>query len=382
MRPGKVTVLVLLVAMVAGLSACQKKESAARQVAPSEDRATVQPAAAGGTTAAVQVKYFRGSIGTTLGLQMKLTRAGEKLSGSYFYDKIGTKIDLRGTVDQNDNLVLEEFDPNGKRTGVFRGLWTIDKDDGLISIGGNWTKPDGDKKTAFSLHQEAIEFTSAVEIVTRQIKENNEKLKYEIDVEYPQLSGTIEPGFEKFNQYVKGQVTKQVSEFRKAMAEAPADDLDIESGSDISIGYLVGIARDDVISVHLATGSYYRGAAHPNTSSQSVNFDLKNGRPLRLADLFKPGSKYLQTISAFCIGDLKKQSKANDNILDDSSIESGASPDAKNYRSWTITKKGLGINFDAYQVGAYVAGPQYVLVPYQALKDVIRPDGPVAQLLK
>ena len=38
-------------------------------------------------------------------------------------------------------------------------------------------------------------------------------------------------------------------------------------------------------------------------------------------------------------------------MLDDASIRSGAGPNAKNYQSWTITKKGLGINFDAYQVG-------------------------------
>ena len=43
-------------------------------------------------------------------------------------------------------------------------------------------------------------------------------------------------------------------------------------------------------------------------------------------------------------------------MLDDASIRSGAGPNAKNYQSWTITKKGLGISFDAYQVGPYAAG--------------------------
>ena len=69
-------------------------------------------------------------------------------------------------------------------------------------------------------------------------------------------------------------------------------------------------------------------------------------------------------------------------MLDETSIESGAGASAKNFESWTITKKGLGINFDAYQVGPYAAGPQYVLVPYSALKDMINPDGPVGQFVK
>ena len=59
-------------------------------------------------------------------------------------------------------------------------------------------------------------------------------------------------------------------------------------------------------------------------------------------------------------------------------LKDGAAPTAKNYESWTITKQGLGINFDAYQVGPYAAGPQFVMVPYSALKDLIKPDGPVA----
>ena len=48
----------------------------------------------------------------------------------------------------------------------------------------------------------------------------------------------------------------------------------------------------------------------------------------------------------------------------------------------TITRKGIGINFDAYQVGPYAAGPQFVLVPYSTLKDVINPEGPVGQFAK
>jgi hypothetical protein len=81
------------------------------------------------------------------------------------------------------------------------------------------------------------------------------------------------------------------------------------------------------------------------------------------------------------MADLKKQSKAKDDMLPDDEIQSGAGPSAKNYRSWKITRKGLGVNFDAYQVGPYAAGPQYVLVPYANLKDMINTEGPIAGVL-
>lgn len=148
-------------------------------------------------------------------------------------------------------------------------------------------------------------------------------------------------------------------------------------GSDLGIGYEIALAQDDLVSVRFDVGSYYQGAAHPNSYTQVVNYDLKNGKPIKLADLFQPGAKYLQAISAFCIAELKKQS-GEKGLLEDQ-IKEGAAPTAKNYRSWTISKKGLGINFDAYQVGPYAAGPQFVLVPYSALKDLIKPDGPIGQ---
>jgi hypothetical protein len=341
-----------------------------------------------GGTAPVETKYFKGSIGTSLDLQMKLVRSGEQLTGSYFYQRIGTKIDLRGTVDKEGNLSLEEFDPSGKQTGVFKGLWRTDPADGMVAISGNWTKPlndkNADKKTAFSIHEEPISLAGDAELTTKQIKESNKKLMYEIAAQYPQLSGAANPNFEKFNQIVRASINKKVAGFKKEMAPQPDDEPRPEGsmGSDLSISYTVALAQDDLMSVDFAMSSYYQGAAHPNAFSEAINFDLKNGKELKLSDLFKPGAKYLAAISSYCINDLKKQSKEKDNMLDDSSIQNGAGPSAKNYESWTITKRGIGINFDPYQVGPYAAGAQYVLVPYSALKDLINPDGPVGQFAK
>src|SRR5918998_6517110 len=109
----------------------------------------------GGSTPTAQTKYFKGSIGNSLDLQMKLVRTGDQLAGSYFYQKIGTRIDLRGNVDKDGNLTLEEFDQAGKQTGLFKGIWAVDASDGLIKLAGNWSKPPGEKgsekKTAFSV---------------------------------------------------------------------------------------------------------------------------------------------------------------------------------------------------------------------------------------
>jgi hypothetical protein len=385
--------LLLALALIpfVSVAACRKDSTPRDQTATSPADNSERQHPEGGVTTAVETKFFKGSIGSALGLQMKLVREGEKLTGSYFYQKVGKKIELRGTIDKDGNATLEEFDANGKQTGVFKGVWKQDEN-GAIVIAGSWTKPNGDKKAAFSLQQEPIEFSHGVEIVARQIEEKNKKLKYEIDVEYPQLTGSVDPNFEKFSQTVRSLITKKVADFKKEMtpsadepAPGEANETEAESlGSDINISYTVVLAKDNLISIEFTVSSYSAGAAHPNSYTEVVNFDLQNGKLLKLADLFLPGSKYLQSLATYCIQALKKQAKEQgaDAMLDDDWIQKGAAPELTNYDNWTITKKELGITFDPYQVGPYAAGPQHVLVPYSALKEIIKPDGPLGQFVK
>ena len=384
--------VVILFAFVAISTGCRKSNTNTSVSAPSSSTApSSQPALnhpEGGTAVLAETKYFKGSIGDALDLQMKLIRSGDQLNGSYSYQKVGTRISLRGTVDKEGNLTLDEFDPAGKQTGLFKGIWKTDSADAMVTLAGNWSRPVGDKsddkKTAFSVHEEPISLTGDSDFVTKQIKESNKKLVYEITAQYPEITGSSNANFDKFNQAARAVVTKTVAGFRKDMALDSGEESRPENsmGSSLNISYKIALARDDLVSMSFAVASYYQGAAHPNTYSESFNYDLKNGKVLNLADLFKPGAKYLQAISTYCIGELKKQMKAPDRTVDNESIQSGAAPTAKNYQSWNITKRGLGINFDAYQVGPYAAGPQFVLVPYSNLKDLINPDSPIAQFAR
>ena len=226
-----------------------RKTSTPPPTAPPPGTATPSPElshVAGGETPAPQTKYFKGSIGSSLDLQMKLVRTGDQLAGSYFYQKIGTRINLRGNVDKDGNLTLEEFDQAGKQTGLFKGIWTVDASDGLINLAGNWSKPPGEKgsekKTAFSVHEEPIAFTGDVEIASKQIKESNKKLMYEIAAQYPQLTGGNNPNFEKFNQAARASVTRKVAGFKKDMqpeGEEEEPRPEGSMGSDLSVSYEV-----------------------------------------------------------------------------------------------------------------------------------------------
>ncbi len=389
MRIGSLALVLVVGIGVAGVVGCRRSSTPPPTAPPAAPASTPQLAhAEGGNTPAPETKYFKGSIGSSLDLQMKLVRSGDLLSGSYFYQRIGTRINLRGKVEADGHFVLDEFDQAGKQTGIFKGLWTVDAQDGLIRLVGNWSKPPNekgsDKMTAFSVREEPIALTGDVELVAKQIKESNKKLMYEIAAQYPELSGGSNPNFAKFNQLVRGVVTKEVAQFKKDVQPEEGAEPRPEGsmGSDLQVGYEVALAQDDLVSVQFDIGSYFQGMAHPNAYTEVVNYDLKNGKQLKLSDLFKADAKYLQTIATYAMADLKKQSKEKGQELPDDLIQTGAGPVAKNYRSWKITRKGLGINFDPYQVGPYAAGAHFVLVPYANLKDLINPQGPIAAFAK
>src|SRR6185312_208609 len=130
---------------------------------------------------------------------------------------------------------------------------------------------------------------------------------------------------------------RKVSDFKKEMTPSAEDELapdenpviDDSLGSDITVNYELALAKDDLISIEFTVSSYSAGAAHPNSYTEVVNFDLKNGRSIKLADLVLPGAKYVEALSTYSIQDLKKQAKSqgDDAVQDNDWIEKGAAPE-------------------------------------------------------
>jgi len=377
-----ITAVVLSAALAAG--ACRKQTNEQSPVAAATP--VTQDAPVGGTAQAGNKYFFRGTI-ANLSIEMQLLRDGDRVSGTYFYPRVGKNIALAGSVDKDNNATLTESDETGKQTGVFKGHWQTAADSPDLSvyeIEGKWSKPDGSKQTEFIVTQQPYEFTGTVSVLPKVIKEANKQKLYTVSAEYPQIDG--DSRFDGFNREARAMITKDVGAFKTAETETDsgeARDLPAETqNSTMEIGYDFHYATDNLISVAFTEGSYSRGAAHGNSLTQVLNYDVKNAKKLALADLFTAKSKYLNVISTYCQKELKERAKKPDAMILDDLIGSGAGPQADNYRAWSITKKGLWITFDPYQVAAYAAGPQNILVPYTVLRDIIKPDGPVAMFAK
>lgn len=133
------------------------------------------------------------------------------------------------------------------------------------------------------------------------------------------------------------------------------------------------VVRNDEQMIVVAFSNYnYSGGAHPNTSTETFNFLLPEGRRVEIAELFSP--KGIQRISDISIAQLKRDMTGPDGMSDMDWIRRGAGPNARNFTSFELLPRQLHITFDAYQVAAYAAGPQEVSIPLSHLRDVMRPN--------
>jgi hypothetical protein len=372
-------VIIIVVLIVAG---CRKTVSEQQPSASATPLAQEETAPLGGTAQAGQKYFFRGTI-ANLSIEMQLIRDGEHLSGTYFYPKVGKNISLTGTVDKDNSVTLNESDETGKQTGMFKGKWqpaSDSPDSSIYEIEGKWSKPDGSKPTEFIVTQQPYEFTGTVQVTVKTIKDANKQQLYSITAEYPQIDG--DSRFDGFNREARSLVTRDTGAFKAGETSDDANDVTglttDNQTSTMNIGYYFHFANDNLISVAFTEGMYSRGAAHGNSATQAINYDVKSGKKLALGDLFKDKSKYLSVIASYCQKELKERARKPDAMVLEDLIDSGAGARADNYKAWNITKKGLWITFDPDQVAAYAAGPQYILVPYSVLKDIIKPDGPIA----
>jgi hypothetical protein len=204
------------------------------------------------------------------------------------------------------------------------------------------------------------------------VKEQGTSPNNTIEADVPTLQGNNDPRVINFNNEMNLLIQQEISKFKDNLREIIPNPN--AAGSSFKATYTLLSAPGNILSLKFDIMIYIEGAAHPNTHSRTVTYDLQAGADISLDQLFKPGSDYLQNLSNFCLTQLKPK------IPD--LFAAGLDPIPSNYLSWNITPAGLLLTFDAYQVAAYALGPQQVTIPYGELKVVIDPHGPLAGMVQ
>lgn len=219
-----------------------------------------------------------------------------------------------------------------------------------------------------------ILLSQQVTLVSQLLDETNQTPPFTIKSQIPQLAGSDDPRVTAFNQRLDELVTNEVNTWRESFLQNTGPS--VSSGSFLETTYTLVSQIGELWSLKFDFHFYSAGAAHPGSYSITLNYDLDQGRELKLSDLFVANSNYLEVISNHCIAELSKQP------FFDAAFTTGADPTPENYRNWNITPDGVLITFDTYQVAPGAAGPQQVLVPYAELQGLIDPQGVLAGIVQ
>lgn len=189
----------------------------------------------------------------------------------------------------------------------------------------------------------------------------------------PALQGSDDQRVTNFNNEMTLLTQEEIAKFKDNVVQVQP--MPGVAGSSYDQQYMLLSSPGNLISLKFQIMIYIQGAAHPGTHTRTVTYDLEAGTDVRLVALFLPGSDYLERIANYCIAQLGKRGITSE------TSSSGAKATPENYGNWNITAEGLLITFDEYQVAAYAAGPQEVIVPFAELQSAIDPLGPLGEFL-
>jgi len=198
-------------------------------------------------------------------------------------------------------------------------------------------------------------------ISSEEVHLKSEQLFYEIDVRYPQIVGSDARHIKNLNQRIRRFAINHYQwPLKLSKAELRTHKFTFrESHNSVDVDYTIVLATDSILSIYFFTDDYYIGAAHSFTKSHVINYDLKSHRELKLADLFRRNSQYLEFIADYCTREL--------------AVYGSIEPKAETFASWNLTTDGIQFNFDPCQIAGCSSGPQDVTIPLSALKPFLKP---------
>ena len=218
------------------------------------------------------------------------------------------------------------------------------------------------------------DFGQGLKLVPEKVQLKSVSMRYDIDVKYPQIvmkyPGIMggNPNISKVNEHIKAIATEKYQWPLKLTKEEVRIGQETLPGTynSVNVDYEISLATDSLLSFHFVGYSYGVGAAHAVQESAPMNYDLTSGRQLKLDDIFKPGSRYLQFISEHC-SDALVEVTGRPEALNKQAL----APVAKNFDSWHITNGGITFNFDACEVFACAEGDQAVAISFSDLQPFL-----------
>jgi hypothetical protein len=224
-------------------------------------------------------------------------------------------------------------------------------------------------------------------VTTHDYQENSASKRYLISVKYPQvdfgpdaLMG-VRGIAQDINSCIDTLWNNRVKDFKyevKGLPEKPCT----EQPSALNVTYKTVYNDNSLFSFSFETFSAPDCANHPYNYTTTLNYSITSIGAFGLSDIFLQDKPYLKFISDYCMKELKARAIKDklDNV--NNMIEQGTSQKEDNFRVFNVNTKELIITFNPYQVGPWIWGTQSVSIPYNEIKNMIDPSGPLGTFIK
>jgi hypothetical protein len=325
-------VLAIMALIFAGAPGCSEKPESKQSIVSKNSVPVTQTSQQDSQTAFS--KTFSGNIDGKFGITMNLTRKGNLLSGTYYYNKVKQPIAVSGEINADGILTLEERDTRGVVTGIFEGTLFSDKE-----LTGKWTKPDSNKQLRFSLKaaDTAAQSVTGVDVVEHSFSLQG-KENMVADFSFPLVKGNMDAAVLKnINQQLSVQrLTDETEEaIRKNFAEC--------SCGLVNSSFVVNYNKSSILSI---TVVYEWLGAYPSFSSKYININTQSGEPLQIEQLLKAYSlgelaTQADKILQERIAETKKEAAGTDEAEWAEELLAGKKFEKANLQNFTVHDNGI-----------------------------------------
>lgn len=181
------------------------------------------------------------------------------------------------------------------------------------------------------------------------------------NVTYPQVSGLKNKDVQnRINDLIKKEVYDLI----------PPEGCDVYA--EIYGNYKVGVNRNGILSIKFNVYSIRKHAANGLEAQKSITVNLNTGKNYQLYELFRNNSDYRIVLSRMIQKMIEERQlpllKEFTGITD--------------YENYYLTDKALVVYFQEITYFPHYAGIQEFPIPYSQIRNLVKSDSPIAQLLQ
>ena len=167
--------------------------------------------------------------------------------------------------------------------------------------------------------------------------------------------------YPKLNRNIKSFIDTSLNTFKSNIKDAPKLEVTY---------YTFYILYDEYYYKDYISISFYQeeftGGAHPNHTIKTINYNTLTNKIITIDDLIKINPSLLNSLSSISRNKLKNSEKFKSH-LDLYLLNEGTLPNKENFKNFTLTKEGLKIYFDYYQIAPYYYGTTEIIIPYNEI---------------